>query len=173
MSKVDVEKFIASRLEEIACVEDSIEYTERLTQFLSMMHPSDAHVIIRDQIVPAKNKKIQNCKRDDVAKYQAFQNIVMECKASFDHDRAHATNLDVDKAVSKSYGITMRVIRANMDMEQARFDKLTSAINRIEEHLGLDVTDFREGDNNDSTEHEDAQNVERVITEAGEPCEAE
>lgn len=173
MTEVEIKQVINEKLKEIAVIEDSVKYTDELTQFLSKMHPSDAYVIIRDQIIPIKNKKIQACRHDDLYKYQCFQYLMQGCKASYDHDRSMATNLDVDKAVSKAYGITMRTLRANMDMEQARFDKLTQAINRIEERLGMDVTDFREGNENDSTEHENAQNVEGTTTEAGEPCETE
>lgn len=164
---------INKKLEEIDKIEDPIEYTRGLVGFLSRLHPSDAHVIIKDTIVPKKNARIQKCKIESIGDYQYFQSVAMDCKASFDHDRALATNLDVDKAVSKAYGIAMRTLRANMDMEQERFDKITSAINRIEEHLGLDVTDFREGKNNDSTDNENAQGVEKTTDGTGEIGETE
>lgn len=168
-----IKEMIDRNLATIDAEQDPIKYTKRVTVFLSKLHPSDAYVIIRDTIIPTKNKRISLCKTMDTPAYQEFQNLRMECKKSFDHDKSYATNLDVDKAVSKAYGIAMRTLRANMDMEKVRFDKLTKAINRIEEHLGLDVTDFGEGEEIDSAEHENAQNVEGTTAEVGEPCETE
>lgn len=173
MNEKELRDAINKELTRITEIEDPVEYTTSMTKYLSQFHPSDAYVIIRDTVVPKKNQKLRECRLAKVETYQEFQDLERKCKESFDHDRAMATNLDVDKAVSKSYGITMRALRAVMDMEKDRFDKLTSAINKIEERLGLDVTDFREGDNDDSTEHEDAQNVEGTTAEAGEPCETE
>lgn len=173
MNEAEIRQAIEEECGRINAIEDPVEYTKGLTEFLSRMHPSDAYIILRDKVVPKKESRIRDCRSADVQIYQEFQDMERRCKESFDHDRTHATNLDVDKAVSKSYGITMRALRAVMDMEKDRFDKVTAAINRIEEHLGLDVTDFREGDNNDYTEHEDAQNVEGTSAEAGEPCETE
>lgn len=173
MTEAEARQLIKDTLAEINGVTNPVEYTKKLTGFLSRMHPSDAYTIIRDEIVPKKNTRISSCKSEDMEAYQMFQDLQMNCKASFDHDRALATNLDVDKAVSKAYGIAMRTLRANMDLEQERFDKITSAINRIEEHLGLDVTDFREGVNNDSTNNEDAQRVEEATAGTGEIGETE
>ena len=170
---MDIKEYVEKTYAKINGIEDPVEYTKGMTTFLSQLHPSDAYTIIRDKIAPKKSPKIQKCKVANVQVYQEFQDLERKCKESHDHDNRMATNLDVDKAVSKSYGITTRMIRAVMDMEKARFDKVTKTINRIEEHLGLDVTDFREGEENDTTEHEDAQNVEGVATEAGESGEAE
>ena len=166
-------KYINGKVAEIEKIEDPVGYTARTTAFLNTLHPSDAYAIIRDTVIPAKNKKISACRHENVEIYQAFQDLRQRCKASFDHDRSWATNLDVDKAVSKAYGIAMRTLRANMDMEKVRFDKLTSAINRIEEHLGLDVTDFREDEANDTTESENAQTIERITEGTGEISETE
>lgn len=169
----NIKKMIEEKLVEIDKIENPCNYVKELTKFLDRMHPSDAHIIIRDKVIPSKNKRVQECKRTDVEVYQTFQSLMMECKESFNHDRAFATNLDVDKAVTKAYGIAMRTLRANMDMEKVRFDKLTKAINKIEEHLGLDVTNFEEGDDNDTTEHEDAQRIEEVTTGTGEVSKTE
>lgn len=173
MNEAELRQALENEYSKVSSIENPVEYTKELTKFLSKLHPSDAHVIIRDNVAPKKNKKLHECRFAKVEAYQEFQDLERRCKESFDHDRAVATNLDVDKAVSKAYGISMRALRAVMDMEKDRFDKVTQAINRIEERLGLDVTDFREGDNNDSTKHEDAQNVEGTTAEAGEPCETE
>ena len=170
MDQAKIMKHINDNIARISNIDNPAVYVDELTKFLSTLHPSDAYVIIRDTIVPAKNGKIKSCKSVDMYKYQVFQDLMQRCKQSFDHDRAFATNLDVDKAVSKAYGIAMRTLRANMDMEQARFDKLTQAINRIEERLGLDVTDFKEGESNDTTEYENASNIEGSTAETGEPC---
>ena len=168
MNAEEAMKIIGDKMKEIDNINDPVEYTKEATKFLSTLHPSDAYAIIRDRVNPAHNRRIGMCKHEDVAAYQEFQDLKQKCKILFDHDRAPATNLDVDKAVSKAYGIAMRTIRANMDMEQVRFDKLTAAINKIEEHLGLDVTDFGEGEGNDTTEHEDAQDVKGAVVGTGE-----
>lgn len=168
-----IKEIISNKMAEIDAIINPVDYVNGLVKFLGTMHPSDAYAIIRDIVVPKKNKRISECKAQNIEMYQVFQNLMMECKASYDHDRSTATNLDVDKAVSKAYGIAMRTLRANMDMEKDRFDKVTKAINRIEERLGLDVTDFGEGDDNDTTEYENAQGVKETAGGTGESGETE
>jgi hypothetical protein len=142
-----------------------------INDVLDQIHPSDAHVVIRDMFGIATNRTITICKNSkdklEVAEYQRFQDIKIKAKQSWDHDHTNATMLDVDMAVSKSYGITLRMIKVTNNIADSRFDKLTKAINRIEEHLGLEVTNFKEEDNNDSAKPNDVQGVKENINGAG------
>lgn len=166
MTREDIIKNINNRIKEINKIDDPVEYVKEKVNFLRTMHPSDAYQIVKD-MVPGKDGKVFVCKKRDVKTYQEFQDLLETCKQSYKHDNDFATNLDVDRAVSKAYGMTLRMIRVITDTEQNRFDKITSAINRIEERLGLDVTDFGEGERNDSTELEDAQRIEEVADGTG------
>lgn len=166
MTREDIIKNINNRIKEINKIDDPVEYVKEKVKFLRTMHPSDAYQIVKD-MVPGKDGKVFVCKKRDVKTYQEFQDLLETCKQSYKHDNDFATNLDVDRAVSKAYGMTLRMIRVITDTEQNRFDKITSAINRIEERLGLDVTDFGEGERNDSTELEDAQRIEEVADGTG------
>lgn len=173
MNRAEVIKAINEKLDNINEISDAVEYVKEMVKFLRTMHPSDAYDIVKD-MTPAKNKRVMVCKKADIKTYQDLQDLMMECKKSYQHDNDFATNLTVDKAVSKAYGMTLRMIRANMDIEKSRFDKVTSAINRIEERLGLEPTDFSgEDDDNDSTINENEQGFEETSDNVGGSGEAE
>jgi hypothetical protein len=144
---------------------------KEINDLLDNMHPSDVHVVIRDMFTIGINRMITVCKNSkdklEIAEYQRFQAIKIEAKQSWDHDHTNATMLDVDKAVSKSYGITLRMIKEIMNQDDKKFNKLTSAIHRIEDNLGLERTNFEEDDNNDSTKSDDVQGVEENIDRTG------
>lgn len=145
--------------------------TKELNDFLDKMHPSDCHAAIRDMFTIATNRMITASKQsddnDEMYQYQRFQDIKMKAKQSFEHDRTNATMLDVDKAVSKSYGITLRMLRATNDMTDSRFNKVCQAINKIEEHLGLDVTNWSGEDEVNDTTGNDVSGVEENTTGTG------
>lgn len=168
MKRDEIVAKINKKLDSIELLADPIEYVKQMVKFLRTMHPSDAYEIVKD-MTPAKNQKVMICKKNDVKTYQELQDLLMECKKSYQHDNDYATNLTVDRAVSKAYGMTLRMIRANMDMEKDRFDKITSAINRIEERLGLEPTNFNEeeGNSDDSTNNENEQGFEETPNDVG------
>jgi hypothetical protein len=167
MSRAELEKI----MESIRTGIENAKTIKELNDFLDKMHPSDCHAAIRDMFTIATNRMITTCKQssdnDDIVEYQRYQDIKMKAKQSFDHDRTNATMLDVDKAVSHSYGITLRMIRATNDMTDSRFNKVCQAINKIEEHLGLDVTNWSGEDEVNDTTGNDVSGVEENTTGTG------
>ena len=115
MNRAEVIKAINEKLDNINKIDDSVEYVKNMVKFLRTMHPSDAYNITKD-LVPAKDKRIMVCKKVDVKTYQELQDLQMECKKSYQHDNDYATNLVVDQATSRVYNLTLRMLRANMDM---------------------------------------------------------
>ena len=164
---MDKMEYIDKKFEQIEGIGDAVEYTKSLTQLLRMIHPSDAYKIITELIKPKNNFKIIKCKRDDVKVYQEFQDLMQNAKKSADHDKLPATMLDVDMACTKVYGTTVLMIRTLNDTGNNRFTKITQAINRIEERLGMDVTDFKEDDEDDSTNNENEQRIEETADGSG------
>lgn len=127
------------------------EFVVYLVEFSSALHPSDAYKFIKSVVNVKKDKDILGCKRDNPGVYQEFQDYYYnECKAMFDHDNAFATNYDVDVAVTKSYGILLRMLSNTVKSSDSRFTKLLSAINTIEDKLELDRTNLEEEENDNS-----------------------
>lgn len=129
-----------------------------LNEFLTKLHPSDAYVTIRDIVQPKTNIIIKREQQSKTEEYQKFQAIQQEAKKIFEYERKNATILDVqnisNNVAKQFYGITVRMI-SMMDDE---LGKIEQAINRIEEHIGIDVTNFNEEEhNNDTTESVDEQ----------------
>lgn len=130
---------------------------KELNDFLIQFHPNDAYKVIRDFIQPNTNMVIRHAKNAekntfDNAEYRRFQEIQQEAKRMFDYFRRTATMFDLNQIAEMSqryYSITVRMI-SKVDDE---LGKIEAAINRIEEHIGLDVTKFEEdGEINDTTD---------------------
>lgn len=127
-----------------------------LNDFLTQLHPSDAYNVITNIVRPSTNmivKREQKNKSDD---YKVFQNITQEAKKMYDYERKNATIFDVQtisagiaqQVCQQMYGIAVRMI-SKVDDELGRVEV---ALNTIEEHIGLSVTNFEEkGDSNDTT----------------------
>lgn len=139
-----------------------IDKVKTLVKKLGSMHPSDAYIVIRDVVNPKNNNIFSKCKLVSIETYQEFQDLQMKCKKSYEHDRTTATNYDVDSAVSKAYGIILRMIRQTMDDNSNKFNKVAEAINKIEEHLGIGVTNFGEEVENDTAECNDEQGCKEI-----------
>jgi hypothetical protein len=167
MSNINVEEIMKQIKEGI----QGAKTTKELNDVLDKIHPSDAYVAIRDMFIIATNRMINASKNsadtNEIAEYQRFQDIKLAARRSWDHDHTNATMLDVDKAVSKSYGITLRMIKATNDIADERFGRVFGAINKIEKHLGLEVTNFKEVANNDTTKPSDVQGIEENTAGTG------
>lgn len=136
---------------------------QQIYDYIQGMHPSDVYMILSKIIQPkitkyGMGKLIYECKSKDPELYAKFKELQMKATASHNHDTSVPTMLDVDRAVTKAYNITVRLI-GELNKEQNKVDdiliKIYQSINKIEEHLGFEeVTKFNDckGDvNNDST----------------------
>lgn len=134
-----------------------------INDFLVKMHASDAYKIIRDVVQPKTNLIIRRANENDKEEYQRFQSIQQEAKNIFDYERKTATMFDVQQIASgisqQFYGITVKMI-STLDDE---LDKVEKALNIIEEHIGLSVTQFdKEEISNDTTESGNEQGSKEV-----------
>lgn len=134
-----------------------------INNFLVKMHASDAYKVIRDVVQPKTNMIIRRAKENDKEEYQRFQGIQQEAKNIFDYERKTATMFDVQQIASgisqQFYGITVKMISA-LDDELGKVEK---ALNTIEEHIGLSVTQFdKEEISNDTTESGNEQGSKEV-----------
>lgn len=150
-----------------AAIKESINDCKDLNElnnFLVKLHPSDAHKVIRDHVKPQSNMLIRLARQNNVEWYQRFQDIQMEAKRIFEYERKTATIFEVQQIATQTaqqyYGIAVRMI-GKLDDE---LGEIKAAINRIEEHIGMSVTKFdKGGDNNDPTESGNEQGVKKDI----------
>lgn len=152
-------------------VQEALEVTVRsftdlklLNDFLLKLHPDDVHDIILNVIHPSTNILIKRASQaEDLSEYQRFQDIQMEAKKMYEYYNRTATIKEVNQIAStiaqQFYGISVRMISLLDD----ELGKVEQAINKIEEHLGLDVTNFAEENKNDTTEPSNEQGSEKTI----------
>lgn len=137
----------------------NVKTIEELNKVLDSMHPSDAHTVINDMLKNnLKIRKIINTARnaDDKSQYQLYQHIKMSAKKSYEHDMTPARLIDVDMVATRVYTILLGMIS---EMNKILI-KQEESINTIERKIGLDITDFTGGDNNDTAGHGDVQRIE-------------
>ena len=135
-----------------------------LNDFLVKLHPSSAYTVIRDIIQPKTNLLIKKASiAEDKSEYQRFQDIKNQAKSVFDYEHKNATIFEVNQIsnsiAQKFYGITVRMI----SMVDDELGKVEQALNKIEEHLGIDVTNFTKENENDTTESSNEQRGEKTI----------
>ena len=142
-----------------------------INDLLTKLHGSDAYYVITDIIKPQTNVVIQDAKNNDTEGYQTFQDIAQSAKKIFDYENKPAkigdisnmvykTQVELSKTIKEMYGIAVRMISVLDD----EIGKIEVAVNRIEEHIGLDVTNFNKGDSKDDDNAEpiNEQRVEEV-----------
>lgn len=124
---------------------------DELNNFLVKLYPSDAYKVIRDYVRPQNNMLVRLAKTENIEWYQRFQDIQMEAKRIFEYERKTATIFEVQQiateTVKQYYAIAVRMI-GKLDDELGRVE---AAVNKIEEHLGMGVTNFEKGGGNDDT----------------------
>lgn len=135
-----------------------------LNDFLVKLHPSSAYTVIRDIVQPKTNLMVKKASmEEDKSEYQRFQDIKKQAKSVFEYERKTATIFEVNQISSsvaqRFYGITVRMI----SMVDDELGKVEQAINKIEEHLGIDVTNFTKENENDTTEPSNEQRGEKII----------
>ena len=131
---------------------DPNEFVDTLDQ----MHRSKGHEVIRDHMSPFMLKKI----REDTELYKKFQDIKMECKKSYEYDRKVATMLDVNRGLTNLYNIILRLFASYKNGNDATLDAVCTAINKIEERLGMEQTDWTGGQDNVADNTEDGEGIQ-------------
>ena len=129
---------------------------------IDQMAASKAYLVIRDHIAQKHIKAIKDSGKDN---YQKFQDIKLRAKQSWDYDHKTATMMDVNRACMNLYTIILKLMRAQNDDYAEGFTKIQTAINRIEEKIGLEPTVWQaEIPTENSTDggNEDAGNVQGV-----------
>ena len=126
---------------------------------IDQMAASKAYLVIRDSITQKHIIAIKNSGKDN---YQKFQDIKIRAKQSWDHDHKHATMADVDRACLNVYTLVLKVMKVHTDATAKELNQMRSAINRIEEQVGLEKTnwDSTDNDNGGNNDVGDVQGVE-------------
>lgn len=116
---------------------------ELILKTLEPMHRTRVYLIIRDELTQNDIKKFNS----PAEIKQQFQDLKLEAKKSWDHDHKTATMEDVDRACTVVYTTVLQLMRASHQDSTDLFIKVCEAINRIEEKLGMELTDW--SNNND------------------------
>ena len=116
---------------------------ELILKTLEPMHRTRVYLIIRDELTQNDIKKFNS----PVEIKQQFQDLKLEAKKSWDHDHKTATMEDVDRACTVVYTTVLQLMRASHQDSTDLFIKVCEAINRIEEKLDMELTDW--SNNND------------------------
>lgn len=113
------------------------EFMKKLTD----THRSVGYLAIRDCMTKALMDNI----RADKNKYKEFQAIKQECEESWDYDHKTPNMLDLNRGLTNLYGIVVKLIKAVQDSHTQGLDEIRLAINKIEERVGIDPTDWNGG----------------------------
>jgi uncharacterized membrane protein len=104
---------------------------------LDQMAASKAYLVIRDEVTQKHVKAIRESGKEN---YQLFQDIKTRAKQSWDHDHKMAMMADVDRACMNVYTLVLRIFKAHNDTYIEELNEIRTAINRIEEKVGLEPT---------------------------------
>lgn len=128
---------------------------------LDNMAASKAYLVIRDEMTSQHIKAIKDSGKDN---YQLFQDIKARAKQSWDHDHKMAMMMDVDRACLNVYTLLLRIFKAHNDSYVEELNQIRTAINRIEEKVGLELTSWEEPKPDNSTDggNNDANDVQGV-----------
>ena len=175
ITKKDIRKQIRDQVNNCKTAKDLVE-------LLDKMHPSDAYKAIEDYV--SNNLTIRRLLEDacdnDLETYQTFQDILENGRKSYERDQSPAKMIDVDMAATKVYTILLRMIgelNSGNDTIASVLYKMATAINKIEERNGLELTTFNEfkvdvegDDNNDTTHHCNEQGCKACADGTGYTC---
>ena len=124
---------------------------------IDQMAASKAYLVIRDELNPSHLKAIRESGKDN---YQKFQDIKLRAKQSWDYDHRHATMEDVNRACMNVYTLVLRLMNAQNTDFLSELNKVKTAINKIEEKIGLEPTVWDTQDNGGNDNVSDVQGVE-------------
>lgn len=128
---------------------------------LDQMAASKAYLVIRDKMT---NQHIRAIKESGKDNYQLFQDIKIRARQSWDHDHKMAMMMDVDRACMNVYTLLLRIFKVHNDTYVGELNQIRTAINRIEEKVGLEPTIWEEPKSDNSTDggNNDAGDVQGV-----------
>lgn len=129
---------------------------------LDQVSASKAYLIIRDNMTNKHIKAIKDSGKDN---YQKFQDIKLRAKESWDHDHKMAMMMDVNRACTNVYTLLLRIFKVHNDTYVEELSQIRTAINRIEEKVGLKPTvweDPKPKTDDDGGNNNDAGNVQGV-----------
>lgn len=134
---------------------------EKFLKALDQMAASKAYIVIRDEMTSKDIKMIKDSGKDN---YQLFQDIKDRAKQSWDHDHKMAMMMDVDRACHNVYTLLLRIFKIHNDLNTEELNQIRTAINRIEEKVGLELTSWEEpkADNSIDGGNNDAGDVQGV-----------
>lgn len=116
---------------------------------IDKMAASKAYLVIRDEMTSKDVKAIKDSGKDN---YQKFQDIKIRAKQSWDHDHKMAMMMDVDRACLNVYTLLLRIFKVHNDTYVEELNQIRTAINRIEEKVGLEPTSWEEPKTDNSTD---------------------
>lgn len=137
--------------------EEKVTYTHMIDEgnidgfikTLDQMAASKAYLVIRDEVT---QKDIKAIKESGQQNYQLFQDIKARAKQSWDHDHKMAMMMDIDRACRNVYTLLLRIFKAHNDLYTEELSQIRTAINRIEEKVGLEPTSWEEPKAENSTD---------------------
>lgn len=134
-------------------------FVDKFLNELDQMAASKAYLVIRDRINTEHIRVIKNSGKEN---YQLFQDIKQRAKKSWDYDHKVATIEEVNRACMNVYQLALRLMRAQNDDSLEEFNKIKSAINRIEEKIGIESTVWVEEATTDNITDGGTDNVGNV-----------
>ena len=146
--------------ERIAMMKTMIESgnVEGFLNDIDQMAASKAYLIIRDELTANHIRFIKESGKEN---YQKFQDIKIRAKKSWDYDHKLSTMEDVNRACMNVYTLVLRLMNAQNSDYQEEFNKIKTAINKIEEKVGLEPTVWDTQDNDGGNDNvSDVQRVE-------------
>lgn len=132
---------------------------EEFLNDIDQMAASKAYLVIRDKL---SNKHIKTIRESGTENYQKFQDIKLRAKKSWDYDHSVPTMEDVNRACMNLYTIVLRLMNAQNSDNSRELSKIQSAINRIEEKVGLDPTVWEDQDILNDGGNDNVSDVQRV-----------
>ena len=124
---------------------------------IDQMPASKAYLVIRDNLASKHVTLIKNSGKDN---YQKFQDIKNRAKQSWDYDHRHATMEDVNRACMNVYTLVLKIMKIHSDATAEELNQIRSAINKLEEQVGAEVTNWDSTDDNGG--NQDVSNVQGV-----------
>lgn len=121
-------------------IEIAAKSEEELIKYLEGMNPIEVYIIIRDYIKLPQEKKLRALKDTDKILYQRYQDIKKTSKEYWDYDHKVAEIRDINKACMNVYQALLGAIKHSNNSNDVVFENIMGAINRIEEHIGLEKT---------------------------------
>lgn len=126
---------------------------------LDKLPPSQAYECIC-KFKPLHTKLIRGAGKEV---YQRFQDVCIAAKKSWEYDHKPANIAEVNKACMNVYTLLLRILKRYSDGIESELSDIKSAINKIEEKVGLDITKFSAEEDGVDNNVDDVQGIEKNI----------